>query len=193
MTATDPRNLRNCLGHFASGVTVVTTSNPVGGAAEPHGATVNSFTSVSIDPPLVLVSLDRRSKLSRLLEDRPFVINILTAGQRDLALQFAGRPTPGLVVDWVEAPCGPRLAGSLAYISCSPWRRYDGGDHVLFLGQVEGFEFSGGEPLVFFRGEFQQVEGFPNTVFAPGDILHTPGWGGETPLFLPRRLGAEVR
>lgn len=182
-------SLRSCLGHFASGVTVVTANREVGGCVEPHGATVNSFTSVSLDPPLVLVSLDRRTTLCRLLEERAFVINMLTAKQRELALHFAGHPQQDLTIEWEMGSCGPRVAGSLAHISCMPWRRYDGGDHVLFLGEVQDFEFYGGDPLVFFRGEFQQVEGFENTLFAPGDILHTPGWGGEVPMFTPRRLG----
>lgn len=173
------------MGQFASGVTVVTVNHSENG---PHGATVNSFTSVSLDPPLVLVSLDRRSKLCRMLEDRPFVINMLGASQREVALHFAGRPQEDVPIQWEDGVGGPRLAGSLAYISCSPWRRYDGGDHILFVGQVENFEFRGGDPLVFFRGQFEKIEGFTDTLFAPGDILNTPGWGGETPLFAPQKI-----
>lgn len=187
----DRKSLRNCMGNFASGVTVVTVNREEGGETRPHGATVNSFTSVSLDPPLVLVSLDRRSKLCRMLEDRPFVINMLAAGQQDVAMNFAGRPQDDLVIDWADDECGPRLVGALAHISCTPWRRYDGGDHVLFVGQVEDFEFRGGDPLVFFRGNFEKIDGLSDTALVPGDILNTPGWGGETPLFAPREICAD--
>lgn len=150
----DPRQLRNCLGHFATGVTVVTC----GDADEPHGATVNSFTAVSMEPPLVLVSLDRRSRSCGYLEGKPFTVNVLREPQDDLALHFAGHPT-GKPVRW-ETPAdglAPRLAGSLAYVGCLPWRSYDGGDHVLFLGEVKEFEFSGGDPLVFYLGKFRHL------------------------------------
>ncbi|MGP3923752.1 flavin reductase family protein [Streptomyces sp. 8N616] len=152
----DSRRLRDCLGRFATGVTVVTCE--VDG--EPHGATVNSFTAVSLDPALVLVSLDRRAKACRYLRGRPFAVNVLRASQDELALHFAGahgRPT--VPVQW-ERPAGgaaPRLRGSLAHLVCRPWRSYDGGDHVLFLGQVEEHAFHPGDPLLFYRGDFRQL------------------------------------
>ncbi|NKQ54594.1 flavin reductase family protein [Amycolatopsis sp. K13G38] len=150
----DPRQLRNCLGHFATGVTVVSTE--VDG--QPHGATVNAFTAVSLDPPLVLVSLDRRSKACSYLGGRPFTVNLLREPQDDVALHFAGKPrTEPVEWEWSEHGLGPRLSGSLAYVSCAPWRNYDGGDHVLFLGQVEEIEFTGGDPLVFYLGEFRHL------------------------------------
>ncbi|MFL6141754.1 MAG: flavin reductase family protein [Labedaea sp.] len=150
----DPRQLRNCLGHFGTGVTVVTCA-PEGVA---HGATVNAFAAVSIDPPLVLVSLDRATKASRLLDGNPFTVNVLRAGQEDLALHFAGRP----MIDQVRwAPrnghLAPRLSKVLAYLACTPWRSYDGGDHTLFLGKVEEYAYFGGEPLLFFRGRFSRT------------------------------------
>lgn len=187
----DRINIRNCMGHFASGVTVVAVNRQEGESTRPHGATVNLFTSVSLDPPLVLVSLDRRSKLCRMLEDRPFVINVLAAGQQDVAMHFAGKPQDDAAIEWADDSCGPRLVGALAHISCTPWRRYDGGDHVLFVGQVADFEFCGGDPLVFFRGKFERIDGLTNTALVPGDILNTPGWGGETPLFAPQEICSE--
>ncbi|MDT7601733.1 MAG: hypothetical protein QOK26_3810, partial [Pseudonocardiales bacterium] len=86
--AVDPRELRSCLGHFATGVTVITCD----GDGTPHGATVNAFSAVSLDPPLVLVSLDRKSKACKYLDGRPFTVNVLTEPQDDVALHFAGRP-----------------------------------------------------------------------------------------------------
>lgn len=151
----DPRELRTCLGHFATGVTVVTCE--ADGA--PHGATVNSFTAVSLDPPLVLVSLHRDSRAARLLEGRPFTVNVLAEEQAALARHFAGRGGAG-TPRWIPSPAGlaPRLAGSLATVSCTPWAAYDGGDHLLFLGRVEEFAVRrDGRPLVFYRGEFPRL------------------------------------
>jgi flavin reductase (DIM6/NTAB) family NADH-FMN oxidoreductase RutF len=151
----DPRTLRNCLGHFATGVTVITCADDDG---EPHGATVNAFTAVSLDPPLVLVSLDRDTKSCRYLEDRPFTVNVLREKQDDLALHFAGRPREK-PIPWEETGDGlaPRIGGSLASVACTPWRGYDGGDHRLYLGEVREFDFQGGEPLVFYLGKFRHL------------------------------------
>ncbi|MBP2366484.1 flavin reductase family protein [Pseudonocardia parietis] len=154
--AIDPRELRWCLGHFATGVTVITCQ---GADGEPHGATVNAFTAVSLDPPLVLVSLDRRSRLCSLVESeqRPFTVNVLEAGQKDLALHFAGRPDQE--VTWLpDSACGaPRLDGVLAHICCTPWQAYDGGDHVLYLGEVQEFLIHEGAPLLFHTGKFHHL------------------------------------
>jgi len=117
-----------------------------------HGITVNSFTSVSLEPPLVLVSIARSARACELLAGRPFAVNILRAHQRDLALHFAGKPQEGLGIPWEAGRLAPRLAGCLAYLECSPWQAYDGGDHVLYLGRVEEFSYGDGEPLVFFAG-----------------------------------------
>ncbi|TCK27592.1 flavin reductase family protein [Pseudonocardia endophytica] len=152
--AIDPRELRRCLGHFATGVTVVTCE---GNEVEPHGATVNAFTAVSLDPPLVLVSLDRRSRVCGLVEQRPFTVNVLEAGQRDLALHFAGSPNQD--VDWIAdgGSGAPALDGALAHIACIPWRHHDGGDHVLYLGQIEAFRIHEGRPLLFHAGKFHHL------------------------------------
>ncbi|MCS0637814.1 flavin reductase family protein [Streptomyces sp. LP05-1] len=146
----EQRALRTCLGQFASGVTVVTTSDGV----SVHGATVSSFASVSLDPPLVLVSLDRRSRVcQRLGAGGPFGVNVLAAGQRELALHFAGVPDARLAeVRWEGDPEAARLAGAVAYFSCRPWAAYPGGDHVLHLGEVVRFDAPGGDPLVFHSG-----------------------------------------
>src|SRR5690606_3708374 len=88
---------------------------------------------------------------------RPFAVNILAAGQEDLAWHFAGRAQPDLEVAWVEGRLCPRLAHSLAYFECSPWRAYDGGDHVLFLGRVEAFAYGQGEPLVFYASRLTRL------------------------------------
>ncbi|MDR7303539.1 flavin reductase family protein [Haloactinomyces albus] len=158
----DPRELRNCLGHFASGITVV--SCEVDG--HPHGATVNAFSAVSLDPPLVLVSLDRRSKACEHLENRPFAVNVLGEQQDAVALHFAGKPTDE-PIEWVRpADSAPYLRGSLARISCRPWRSYDGGDHVIHLGEVDSFALAEGDPLVFYLGAFRHL----------GKAFHAAPW-----------------
>ncbi|MGH8883798.1 MAG: flavin reductase family protein [Egibacteraceae bacterium] len=147
------RDLRRCLGLFATGVTIVTYD----GEAAPRGVTVNAFTSVSLEPPLVLVALDRGSRSCTLLADRPFAVNVLSACQHDLALCFSGRLNREIPIPWGPGDIAPVLAGSLATIECLPWRQYDGGDHVLFLGRVERFRAGHGEPLVFFAGQWASV------------------------------------
>lgn len=149
----DTREFRNCLGRFATGVTVVTCRS----GQVKHGVTVNSFTSVSLEPPLVLVSIDRRTRANQLLESNAFVINILHKKQSNVAMHFAGRPDDSLSIVWEEGTQGPRLADCLAYIECRPWRSYDGGDHVLYLGEVTHFQANDGDPLLFYQGKFHDL------------------------------------
>jgi flavin reductase len=148
------RTLRSCLGRFATGVVVVTFATDDG----PRGITVNSFTSVSMDPPLILVSVARRARLHDTLPGRPFCVNVLGAEQEAIARQFAGAP-PGAFAEpvWVTGGAAPRLAGVLAHLACRPWRDYDGGDHTLFLGEVEGFDFRDGDALGFHTSGFTAI------------------------------------
>jgi flavin reductase (DIM6/NTAB) family NADH-FMN oxidoreductase RutF len=153
--ALDPRHLRACLSRFATGVTVVTYAVE----GEPRGITVNAFTSVSLDPPLVLVSVARSARAGEQVGRAPFAVNVLAADQVDLALQFAGRHRAGARVRWADpGPEGtgdaPRLEGAVAVFGCRPWRSYDGGDHVLHLGEVTSAAQYPGEPLLFTGGRF---------------------------------------
>lgn len=152
----DPRLLRGCLGRFATGVTVVTFDGiDQHGAQTRHGLTINSFTSVSMEPPLVLVSIQRSVRAHGLLTDRPFTVNVLGAEQRDLALHFAGKPK----VDprWIEGNHAPRLSGTASWFECTPWAEYDGGDHTLFVGKVEQFDYRRGDCLGFVDGGFVTI------------------------------------
>ncbi|MBX5443335.1 MAG: flavin reductase family protein [Solirubrobacteraceae bacterium] len=144
--------LRSCLGRFATGVAVVTFDGPHGR----HGITVNSFTSVSLEPPLVLVSVAKRARSHDLLAGRPFAVNVLGAEQEALARRFAGSGPDGEPV-WIEGEHAPRLAGVLAHLECTPWRAYDGGDHTLFLGEVRAFDFRDGDALGFHASGFTTV------------------------------------
>jgi flavin reductase (DIM6/NTAB) family NADH-FMN oxidoreductase RutF len=144
----DALELRRCFSRFATGVTIVTFATPEG----PRGLTVNSFTSVSMRPPLVMVSIDRRARAHDHLARESFTVNVLGSHQESLARQFAGQSPAA--VPWDETAQVPRLHDALAWIECRPWRGYAAGDHTLFLGQVERFFYGNGDALGFYCGKF---------------------------------------
>jgi flavin reductase len=145
-------SLRSCLGRFATGVAVVTFDSPDG----PRGITINSFTSVSIEPPLVLVSVAQRARAHDALLGRPFCVNVLGAEQEAVARQFAGSGTDE-PVHWAQATAVPRLADALAHLACRPWREYDGGDHTLFVGEVTDYDYRDGGALGFHMSGFTMI------------------------------------
>lgn len=149
----DPQTLRSVFGRFATGVTVITCASHDG---TPHGATVTAFTPISLDPPLVQVALTRTSRACSYLADAPFAVNVLAADQADVAMHFAGRPGTD-PIRWRNGPTAPVLAGAAATISCRPWRSDDGGDHVLFLGEVVDTEVNDHEPLLFHCSAFHHL------------------------------------
>jgi flavin reductase len=144
-----PGALRACMSRFATGVTVVTFDGYDG----PRGATMNSFTSVSAEPPLVLISVARRAHCHEHLLDRPFCVNILGAEQEPLARLFAGAPAT-VVPHWTPHARVPRLANPLAWIECEPWGSYDGGDHTLVLGRVTDLGHREGDALTYAWSRF---------------------------------------
>ena len=147
-------SFRRALGTFATGVAIVTTVSPSG---EPTGLTVSSFNSVSLDPPLVLWSLSRRSgNLSIYHEASHFAVNVLAADQVALSSRFAA-PGPNRFADLAtEAGIGgvPLLPDVAACFQCRTEFRYEGGDHMIFVGRVEAFAHSDRTPLVFCRGAY---------------------------------------
>jgi flavin reductase (DIM6/NTAB) family NADH-FMN oxidoreductase RutF len=150
----DIGEFRRALGHFATGVTVVTYKPE--GIDEFRGTTVNSFTSVSLDPPLILVSLGRQTRAAAALRvGSAFAVNVLHHGQRELALHFAGRPRPETRVDWEARDGVPRLAECGAHFRCVAREVHDAGDHLLVVGLVEEFQAHGHAPLLFYRGAFE--------------------------------------
>lgn len=178
----DPRTLRSAFGRFATGVTVITCRTADGRA---HGATVTAFTPVSLDPPLVQVALTRTSKACDYLDGAPYAVNVLAADQRDLAMHFAGRPGSD-PVPWRDGPTAPVLAGTAATISCRPWRSDDGGDHLLFLGEVAEASTTGRPPLLFHDSAFHELGAQSSDVvwFGCQDDPHR-GWFDETADFTP--------
>ncbi len=155
----EPRVLRDGLGCFATGVTIVTTLDANG---EPIGLTANSFTSVSLDPPLILFSLARSSaNLATFEAASGFAVNVLHIGQQPVGGRFASREGPRFEgVDWAirEEGGSPILAGSLASFDCSTHAVHDGGDHVIFIGKVNHAWYEPHrDPLLYFRGRFRRL------------------------------------
>ena len=156
----DTKELRFAFGNFATGITIVTSLDADG---EPLGITANSFSSVSLDPPLVLFSVDRGAySLEAFQISRRFAINILSTDQEDMSNRFAKASVdkwPGVDFETWETGC-PILTGSLASFDCRTWQTYDGGDHVIFVGEVEQMSLNTDlEPLLFFRGRYDRVLG----------------------------------
>ncbi|WP_206081048.1 flavin reductase family protein [Marinobacter orientalis] len=153
--ALDPLALRNTLGNFATGVTVITATGEDG---EPIGITANSFSSLSLDPPLILWSLGVKSpNLDAFIEGRCFSVNILSAEQEALAMQFA-RPAEDKFagVDVRSSAEGvPLLVESLARLECRVEFTRVAGDHLLIVGRVLRFASEEGKPLLFYQGSFQ--------------------------------------
>jgi flavin reductase (DIM6/NTAB) family NADH-FMN oxidoreductase RutF len=155
-SAIDTMEFRRALGHFATGVTVV--SYAPRDADEFRGTTVNSFTSVSLEPPLVLVSLGRQTRVAAALRPgTPYAVNVLHNGQRDLAMWFADRPLPGTRVEWEVRAGVPHLADCAAHFRCVARDVHGAGDHVLVVGLVEEFQAYGHQPLLFYRGAFEHL------------------------------------
>jgi len=148
----DPRRFRSALGRFATGVTVVTTERD----GEVHAMTANAFTSVSLDPPLVLVSLDRRTKMCGLLyEGSRYGVSVLCETQSALSDRFAGRAVDGVPEPRFEVVREtPLVEGALAHFVARIERSYWGGDHSLFLGRVEYARQHSGSPLLFHGGRY---------------------------------------
>lgn len=164
----DTKLLRRAFGAFATGVTVVTV-----GGANPHGMTANSFTSVSLDPPLLLVCVDREAVMhDRLMATRTFGVSVLAADQEEVARYFANRGRPlGAAqfdaVDWAAGPFtgAPLIKGALASFECALWRAYDGGDHTIFVGSLLSLDQpQTGDAVLFHYGGFRQLRPRPSEV-----------------------------
>ncbi|MFF5209149.1 flavin reductase family protein [Streptosporangium sp. NPDC000396] len=150
------RALREALGQFATGVAVITTATPGG---ERAGVTVNSFTSVSLDPPLVLWCLSGQAPSTPVfLRAGRFAVNVLAAGQDHLSRRFATPSSDKFagVKTYLTSTGLPMLTGTLASFACRTVTTYEGGDHRIFIGEVEHFQRSGGEPLVFHSGRYRE-------------------------------------
>ena len=155
----DPRRLRDAFGCFGTGVTVVTAFD-AGGA--PVGLTANSFTSVSLDPPLLLFCLDRRSRRAAVLQAaQAFAVNVLHAGQEALSTRFARGATKDdhlSDIGWDRREGAPVLQDAMAVFACAKHAEHDGGDHLIVVGRVLQLEFRPEQdPLLYFQGRYRSV------------------------------------
>ena len=149
----DTTSFRKALGNFATGVTIITARAEDGSLA---GVTANSFSSVSLEPPLVLWSLDRSSpSLTTMEKASHFCVNVLSEHQEDLCMRFAKSSDDKFIgIDYEEALGGaPIFEGCLALFECRNIIHHDGGDHVIIVGEVERFKVYEGKPLIFFQGQ----------------------------------------
>jgi 3-hydroxy-9,10-secoandrosta-1,3,5(10)-triene-9,17-dione monooxygenase reductase component len=153
----DGRRFRDTIGHFATGVCVVTASGPHG----PAGLTTNAVTSLSLAPPLLLVCFDNASRtLPVVREAGRFAVNVLAADQEDLAETFASKALAQekfAAVTHTVAHGVPVLDGALAWLACDLEATHPGGDHTIGIGAVTAMEHRDGTPLLFHRGVYRAL------------------------------------
>lgn len=162
LEAVTTANFRRACGQFATGITIITVHGPEG----PHGMTANSFTSVSLEPPLILVSIDYRRRIYELLEGSDlFGISVLGEDHQPWSDRFAGRHGD-IQGDFSDVPHMrtddglPLIDGALARFVCRRTAIYPAGDHALFIGQVEQLDHqSDGAPLLYFNGAYRNFGG----------------------------------
>jgi flavin reductase (DIM6/NTAB) family NADH-FMN oxidoreductase RutF len=149
---------RRACGQFATGVVVAAVRDSNG---KPHGLTINSFTSVSLTPPLVLICIDHRAAIGEQFRQAThFGLSILNASQRDLSNRFATKPDDRFDgVGWhLDANGVPLLNDALATLTCQTREVLHGGDHAIFLAEVVGLEVHSGEPLLYFNSAYAQIQ-----------------------------------
>lgn len=143
------------MGQFATGVTVVATWNE----GEIQAMTANAFSSVSLEPPLVLVCIARTARThDAILQANRFAVSILSEEMEGVSNYYAGRRDSGTPGEFdVERAKSPVLKEALAWVDCKVWQVYDGGDHSIVVGEVEALQVDGGEPLLFFAGRYRRI------------------------------------
>ncbi len=152
-----PEEFRRACGRFATGVTIATVLDAQG---TPHGLTVSSFTSVSLDPPLVLICLGHAvTMIDAFRAARHFGINVLAAGQRELSDKFARKGYDRFNgLPWISGKTRvPLLPGALAAIECSVEQRVASGDHDILIGRMVRAEVAEGEPLIYYASDYREL------------------------------------
>ncbi len=149
---------RRIMGHFATGITVVTTCYQEG--TQVWAMTANSFTSLSLDPPLILITIDKRNQMGEYIRfGGCFAVNILGLDQEAVSRRYATRgPKDFAGLDITIAETGaPILGGTLAYLDCRLFEVLSGGDHDIFIGEVVAGEARDGQPLIFYNGRYSRL------------------------------------
>lgn len=151
----DDRKFRDAMGKFATGVTVLTTKVD----DEVFGMTANAFMSVSLDPKLIVVSIGHKARfLEKVKTSKKFAVNILAEHQEDLSRTFAGQLKDAVKIDFQELAGVPVIPDVLAQVSCEVAAEHVEGDHTLFIGKVLDIQMNEGEPLIFFKGKYRELE-----------------------------------
>jgi len=153
----DPKELRRVLGHFATGVTVITTRDIHG---IPYGLTANAFMSVSLDPPLALISIDKTAQCYGCFDaSKIFTVNFLNDEQEEISRRFATKGVDKFAgLEWRTGSNGAAiLAGVVGHVECRVKQAHEGGDHTLIVGEIINAEALGGRPLLFFQGKYQRL------------------------------------
>jgi flavin reductase (DIM6/NTAB) family NADH-FMN oxidoreductase RutF len=148
---------RQACGQFATGVAVATASDQSGA---PHGLTINSFTSVSMTPPMVLICIDYRAQVLQVfLKASHYAVNILSHSQQDISNRFAYRAEDRFSgVAWQRGETGaPLIEGALAAMECATRRVMEGGDHTILLAEVVAVHAEGGDPLLYFNSRYHRI------------------------------------
>jgi len=147
----DDRFFRNAMGKFATGITVVTTEVK----GEAHGMTANAFVSVSLNPKLILVSIDKRAKmLGYIQETKKFAVSFLSSQQQSESMRFAGQLKDESIYCFEQYGGQPVIKDALANLVCTVFNEIEAGDHILFIGEVKELKISDGVPLVYFQGKY---------------------------------------
>ncbi|MBM4261037.1 MAG: flavin reductase family protein [Deltaproteobacteria bacterium] len=153
----EAQELRRVMGHFATGVTVITTKDQ-GGA--PQGLTANAFMSLSLNPPLVIISVDKGATCYNCFEKgNGYTVNFLSEDQEDISKRFATKGIDKFAgLNWHEGQNGAAIIdGVLGHVECRITQSYDGGDHTIVVGEILNVAATGERPLLFFRGKYQKL------------------------------------
>jgi flavin reductase (DIM6/NTAB) family NADH-FMN oxidoreductase RutF len=157
LTRLDPALYRRTCALFATGITVITT---IEGSGHPHGMTVNSFSSVSLDPPLILVCIDLKNAiLGHFLTSAWFAVNILAEDQEDVSRRFSSAAEKRFEgMEWSPGGSGvPLIPGALAHLECELTKTFEAGDHAVLIGEVRQASFREGNPLVYFGSSYRAL------------------------------------
>jgi flavin reductase (DIM6/NTAB) family NADH-FMN oxidoreductase RutF len=155
----DAQELRRVMGHFATGVTVITTKDKDGG---PNGLTANAFMSLSLNPPLILISVDKGATCyGCFLPQNGFTVNFLSEDQEEISRRFATKGIDKFAgLKWKEGSNGAAiLDGVLGHVECKITQCYDGGDHTIVLGEILNVNATGERPLLFYKGKYLRLPG----------------------------------
>ena len=153
----DSQELRRILGHFPTGVTVITTKDDTG---SPFGLTANAFTSLSLNPPLILICVDKGAQCySCFVESNVFTVNFLREDQEGISRRFATEGVDKFAgLNWHEGAYGAAvLDDAIGYLECKIVQSYESGDHTIIVGEVLNGLAGGGRPLLFFKGKYQRL------------------------------------